>query len=128
MKYAVPRGRGAEGRNGGLEPARTSGANRRVARGASNTTLDQRLAPRFERSEVWARAGRYVAGPQAGGAQERLADGRAPRGAHARRGAAPLECGALGRRGDAQRPQRGYVVEHFGDPRAILIMDESGFL
>jgi len=27
--------------------------------------LDQRLAPRFERSEVWARAGRYLAGPQA---------------------------------------------------------------
>ncbi|CAN5351099.1 hypothetical protein BH24ACT19_BH24ACT19_08980 [soil metagenome] len=30
--------------------------------------------------------------------------------------------------GDARRSLRAYVVEHLGDPRAVLVIDEKDFL
>lgn len=90
--------------------------------------LQERLAPRFGRPEVRARAGRYLAGLL----------GRVGR----RNGWQLAE--ALGERGpdgvqrllrtarwdaDAVRDDlRAYVVERLGDPGAVLVVDETGFL
>ncbi|MDQ2651415.1 MAG: IS701 family transposase [Chloroflexota bacterium] len=90
--------------------------------------LQERIAPRFARPEVRQRAGRYVAGLL--GAVERrngwqLAEAlgeMAPDGVQRLLRTAQWDAEAV--RDDL----RSYVVEHLGDPEAVLVMDETGFL
>jgi SRSO17 transposase len=90
--------------------------------------LHGRLAPRFQRPEVRARAGRYLAG-LLGSVERRngwqLAEAlgeRSPDGVQRLLRTARWDADAV--RGDL----RGYVVEHLGDPAAVLVVDETGFL
>src|SRR5262245_15232709 len=90
--------------------------------------LHARIAPRFRRPEVRARARRYLAGLL--GRAERKngwqlaeeAGERHPRGMQRLLDAAQWDAEAV--RDDL----RAYVVEHLGDPRAVLAVDETGFL
>jgi SRSO17 transposase len=90
--------------------------------------LHARIAPRFRRPEVRARARRYLAGllgraERKNGWQLAEETGeRHPRGVQRLLDAARWD--AEGVRDDL----RGYVVEHLGDPRAVLVVDETGFL
>jgi len=117
-------------------PADTTGAEqaqhdelRRIgcwARGLD--ALHARIAPRFRRPEVRARARRYLAGLL--GRAERKngwqlaeeAGERHPRGVQRLLDAAQWDADAV--RDDL----RAYVVEHLGDPGAVLVVDETGFL
>lgn len=90
--------------------------------------LQARIAPRFRRPEVRARAGRYLAGllervERKNGWQlaEHLGE-RHPRGVQRLLDAAQWDAGAV--RDDL----RAYVVEHLGDPAGVLVVDETGFL
>jgi len=90
--------------------------------------LRERLAPRFRRPEVLQRAGRYVAGLLArierkNGWQvaEHLGEPH-PRGVQRLLDAARWDADAV--RDDL----REYVVEHLGDARGVLVLDETGFL
>jgi SRSO17 transposase len=87
-----------------------------------------RIAPRFKRPEARARAGRYLAGllgpvERRNGWQlaERLGE-RSPDGVQRLLRTARWD--ADGVRDDL----RAYVVEHLGDPQAVLVVDETGFL
>ncbi len=90
--------------------------------------LHARIAPRFRRPEVRARAGRYLAGLLAGVARKngwQLAEQsgeRAPDGVQRLLRTARWDADAV--RDDL----RDYVVKHLGDPGAILVVDETGFL
>jgi SRSO17 transposase len=90
--------------------------------------LQERIAPRFVRPEVQARAGRFLAGLLApverrNGWQlaEHLGE-RSPDGVQRLLRTARWDAGAV--RDDL----RAYVVEHLGDPAAVLVIDETGFL
>src|SRR5688500_5547253 len=90
--------------------------------------LHGRIGARFGRPEVRARAGRYLAG-LLGGAERRsgwqLAEQlgeRSPDGVQRLLRTARWDAEAV--RDDL----RAYVVEHFGDPAAVLVLDETGFL
>jgi SRSO17 transposase len=90
--------------------------------------LHARIAARFRRPEVRARARRYLAGLLArverkNGWQlaEQLGE-RHPRGVQRLLDAAKWDAEAV--RDDL----RAYVVEHLGDERAVLVVDETGFL
>jgi SRSO17 transposase len=90
--------------------------------------LQARIGGRFRRSEVRERAGRYLAGllervERKNGWQlaERLGE-RHPRGVQRLLDAARWDADAV--RDDL----RAYVVEHLGDARGVLIVDETGFL
>jgi SRSO17 transposase len=90
--------------------------------------LHARLAPRFRRPEVPERARRSLAGVLASverkhGWQlaEHLGE-RHPRGVQRLLGAARWDADAV--RDDL----RAYLVEHLGDPRGVLVIDETGFL
>ena len=92
------------------------------------TALRQRIAPRFQRREVRARAGRYLTGllgpvERRNGWQlaEQLGE-RTPDGVQRLLRTARWDADAV--RDDL----RAYVVEHLGDPNAVLILDETGFL
>jgi SRSO17 transposase len=87
-----------------------------------------RIAPRFKRPEARARVGRYLAGllgpvERRNGWQlaERLGE-RSPDGVQRLLRTARWDAEAV--RDDL----RAYVVEHLGDPEAVLIVDETGFL
>jgi hypothetical protein len=90
--------------------------------------LHARIAHRFRRAEVRARARRYLAGllgraERKNGWQLAEETGeRHPRGAQRLLDAARWDADAV--RDDL----RAYVVEHLGDPRAVLVVDETGFL
>src|SRR5947209_7420714 len=90
--------------------------------------LNARIAPRFARPEVRARVGRYLFGllgrvERKNGWQMAQAIGeRTPDGVQRLLNAARWD--AAGVRDDL----RAYVVEHFGDPQATLVIDETGFL
>jgi SRSO17 transposase len=92
------------------------------------SVLQARIAPRFARPEVRQRAGRYLAGLL--GAVERrngwqLAEvlgERSPDGVQRLLRTAQWDAEAV--RDDL----RAYVVEHLGDPDAVLVIDETGFL
>src|SRR5829696_4741423 len=90
--------------------------------------LHARLAPRFRRPEVRARARRYLAGllgraERKNGWQLAEETGeRHPRGVQRLLDAAQWDADAV--RDDL----RAYVVEHLGDERAVLVVDETGFL
>ena len=90
--------------------------------------LHGRIAPRFRRPEARARAGRYLSGLPApverrNGWQlaERLGE-RTPDGVQRLLRTARWDAEAV--RDDL----RAYVVEHLGDPQAVLVVDETGFL
>lgn len=90
--------------------------------------LQDRIGPRFARPEVRARAGRYLAGLL--GAVERrngwqLAEvlgETTPDGVQRLLRSAQWDADAV--RDDL----RAYVVAHLGDPAAVLVIDETGFL
>ena len=90
--------------------------------------LHARIAPRFRRAEVRARARRYLAGllgraERKNGWQLAEETGeRHPRGVQRLLDAARWDADAV--RDDL----RAYGVEHLGDPRAVLVVDETGFL
>jgi SRSO17 transposase len=90
--------------------------------------VQDRIAPHFRRSEVRHRAGRYLAGLLAplerrNGWQlaEQLGE-RSPDGVQRLLRTARWDAEAV--RDDL----RAYVVEHLGDPAAVLVIDETGFL
>src|ERR687886_2962442 len=90
--------------------------------------LHARIAPRFRRPEVRQRARRYLAGLL--GAVERkngwqLAEQlreQHPRGVQRLLDAAQWDAEA------ARDDLRAYVVEHLGDARGVLVVDETGFV
>ena len=89
--------------------------------------LHGRIAPRFRRPEVRARAGRYLSGLLApverrNGWQlaERLGE-RTPDGVQRLLRTARWDAEAV------VDDLRAYVVEHLGDPQAVLVVDETGF-
>jgi SRSO17 transposase len=90
--------------------------------------LHARIAPRFRRPEVRARVGRYLSGLLApverrNGWQVAEAIGeRTPDGVQRLLRTARWDAEAV--RDDL----RAYVVERLGDPEAVLIVDETGFL
>lgn len=90
--------------------------------------LQARLAPRFARPEVRVRAGRFLAGlldavERRNGWQLAEALGeRSPDGVQRLLRTARWDADAV--RDDL----RAYVVERLGDPNAVLIIDETGFL
>jgi len=92
------------------------------------TALHERIAPRFVRPEVRDRAGRYLAGllgPVARRNGWHLAEQigeRTPDGVQRLLRTARWDAEAV--RDDL----RAYVVEHLGDPDAVLVIDETGFL
>ena len=90
--------------------------------------LHARIADRFRRPEVRARARRYLAGllervERKNGWQlaEQLGE-RQPRGVQRLLDAARWDADAV--RDDL----RAYVVEHLGSPEGVLVVDETGFL
>jgi SRSO17 transposase len=92
------------------------------------TALHERIAPRFGRPEVRARAGRFLAGlldpiERRNGwhLAEQLGE-RTPDGVQRLLRTARWDAEAV--RDDL----RAYVLEHLGDPAAVLIVDETGFL
>jgi SRSO17 transposase len=90
--------------------------------------LHARIAPHFVRPEVCARAGRFLAGlldpvERRNGWQLAEALGeRSPDGVQRLLRTARWDADAV--RDDL----RAYVVEHLGDPAAVLVIDETGFL
>jgi SRSO17 transposase len=90
--------------------------------------LHARIAPRFVRPEVRARAGKFLAGlldplERRNGWQLAEALGeRSPDGVQRLLRTARWDAEAV--RDDL----RTYVVEHLGDPGAVLVVDETGFL
>jgi SRSO17 transposase len=92
------------------------------------TAVHARIAPRFVRQEARERAGRYLDGllsrvERKNGWQlaEALGDAT-PDGVQRLLNAAKWDADAV--RDDL----RAYVVEHLGDPDAVLIVDETGFV
>ncbi len=90
--------------------------------------LHARIAPRFGRPEVRVRAGRYLTGllgpvERRNGWQlaEQIGE-RSPDGVQRLLRTARWDAEAV--RDDLQ----AYVIEHFGDPTAVLVIDETGFL
>ena len=90
--------------------------------------LHARIAPHFRRPEVRARAGKVLAGlleplQRRNGWQLAEALGeRSPDGVQRLLRTARWDAEAV--RDDL----RAYVVEHLGDPHAVLVIDETGFL
>src|SRR5918997_2288977 len=90
--------------------------------------LHARVAPRFGRPEVRARAGRYLAGLLApverrnGWQLAEQAGERSPDGIQRLLRTARWDAEAV--RDDL----RAHVVEHLGAPEAVLVVDETGFL
>jgi SRSO17 transposase len=90
--------------------------------------LHDRIAPHFQRPEVRARAGKFLAGllePVERRNGWQLAEAL---GEHSPDGVQRLLRTA---RWDAEAVRddlRAYVVEHLGDPDAVLVLDETGFL
>ena len=90
--------------------------------------LHARIAPQFQRPEVRARVGRVLAGlldpvERRNGWQLAEALGeRSPDGVQRLLRTARWDADAV--RDDL----RAYVIEHLGDPAAVLVLDETGFL
>ena len=88
----------------------------------------ERIGPRFARSEPRARAGVYVRGLLSAAERKNgwtLAEQAGDRSPDA------MQRLLNHADWDADRVRddlRGYVVEHLGDPRAVLVVDETGFL
>jgi SRSO17 transposase len=90
--------------------------------------LHDRIAPRFQRPEVRARAGRFLAGlldPVQRRNGWQLAE---MLGEHTPDGVQRLLRTARWDAAAVRDDLRAYVVEHLGDPDAVLVIDETGFL
>src|ERR671932_1731365 len=90
--------------------------------------LHARIAPRFRRPEVRRRARRYLAGLLARVERKNGWQLAEETGERHPRGVQRLLDGA---RWDAEAVRddlRAYVVEHLGDARGVLVVDETGFL
>jgi len=90
--------------------------------------LHARIAPHFRRREVGERAGRYLSGLL--GPVERRNGWQLAEAIGEERpdGVQRLLNGARWDAGEVRDDLRTYVLEHFGDPEAVLVVDETGFL
>src|SRR5829696_7955169 len=96
--------------------------------GAALAALRERLAPRFSRAEPRRRARAYLAGLVSEVARKNGWQLAEHAGEATPYGMQRLLAGA---RWDAEAVRddlRGYAVERLGDPGAVLIVDETGFL
>jgi SRSO17 transposase len=88
----------------------------------------QRLRPRFARAEMRARSRRYLCGLLSGAARKngwQLAEAAGERSPH---GMQEFLNRAVWDAAAVRDDLRAYVVEHLGDPAAVLVVDETGFL
>jgi SRSO17 transposase len=88
----------------------------------------QRLRPRFARAEMRVRSRRYLLGLLGGAARKngwQLAEAAGERSPH---GMQDLLSRAVWDADAVRDDLRAYVVEHLGDPDAVLVIDETGFL
>jgi SRSO17 transposase len=88
----------------------------------------QRLRPRFARAEMRIRSRRYLLGLLGGAARKngwQLAEAAGERTPH---GMQDLLSRAVWDAEAVRDDLRAYVVEHLGDPNAVLVVDETGFL
>jgi SRSO17 transposase len=90
--------------------------------------IQERIGPRFARSEQRQRVRRYVDGLLSP-AERKNGWQLAEQAGEARPyGMQRLLAGAKWDADAVQGDLRGYVLEHLGDPRAVLVIDETGFL
>jgi SRSO17 transposase len=88
----------------------------------------RRLRPRFARAEMRTRGRRYLLGLLSGAARKngwQLAEAAGERSPH---GMQDLLHRAVWDAEAVRDDLRAYVVEHLGDPAAVLVVDETGFL
>jgi SRSO17 transposase len=90
--------------------------------------LCERIAPRFGRIEVRRRAGAFLRGLLAGVERKNGWQLAEHAGEHTPDGMQRLLNHARWDPGEVRDDLRGYVVEHLGDPQAVLVVDETGFL
>jgi SRSO17 transposase len=90
--------------------------------------LCERIAPRFHRVEVRRRAGAFLRGLLAGVERKNSWQLAEQAGAATPDGTQRLLNHARWDPEEVRDDLRGYVVEHLGDPEAVLVMDETGFL
>lgn len=88
----------------------------------------QRVRPRFARAEARGRCRRYLVGLLSGAVRKngwQLAEAAGEATAH---GMQELLNRAVWDADEVRDGLRAYVVEHLGDPAAVLVVDETGFL
>ena len=90
--------------------------------------LHARVAPRFGRAEPRRRARAYVAGLLSPAERKNGWQVAERAGEATPYGMQRLLAGAKWDAGAVRDDLRAYVVEHLGDPEAVLIVDETGFL
>ena len=90
--------------------------------------LCQRIAPRFGRVEVRRRAGAFLRGLLAAVERKNSWQLAEQAGAATPDGMQRLLNHARWDPDEVRDELRGYVVEHLGDPGAVLVVDETGFL
>ena len=90
--------------------------------------LCERLAPRFHRVEVRRRTGAFLRGLLAGVERKNSWQLAEQAGAATPDGTQRLLNHARWDPDEVRDELRGYVVEHLGDPGAVLVVDETGFL
>jgi SRSO17 transposase len=90
--------------------------------------LCERIAPRFGRVEVRRRAGAFLRGLLAGVERKNSWQLAEQAGAATPDGMQRLLNHARWDPEEVRDDLRGYVLEHLGDPGAVLVIDETGFL
>ena len=90
--------------------------------------LCERIAPRFGRVEVRRRAGAFMRGLLAGVERKNGWQLAEHAGEHTPDGMQRLLNHARWDPDQVRDDLVGYVVEHLGDPQAVLVVDETGFL
>jgi SRSO17 transposase len=90
--------------------------------------LCERIAPRFHRVEVRRRTGAFLRGLLAGVERKNSWQLAEQAGDHTPDGMQRLLNHARWDPDEVRDELRGYVVEHLGDPGAVLVVDETGFL
>jgi SRSO17 transposase len=89
--------------------------------------LCERIAPRFHRVEVRRRTGAFLRGLLAGVERKNSWQLAEQAGDHTPDGMQRLLNHARWDPDEVRDELRGYVVEHLGDPGAVLVIDETGF-
>jgi DDE superfamily endonuclease len=90
--------------------------------------LCERIAPRFQRVEVRRRAGAFLRGLLAGVERKNSWQLAEQAGAATPDGMQRLLNHARWDPEEVRDDLRGYVLEHLGDPGAVPVIDETGFL
>jgi SRSO17 transposase len=90
--------------------------------------LCERIGPRFGRVEVRRRAGAFLRGLLAGVERKNGWQLAEHAGEHTPDGMQRLLNHARWDADEVRDDLRAYVVEHLGDPQAVLVVDETGFL